>query len=351
MRLSLTRLFKQTYAEWSEDKGPRLGAALAYYAIFSIPPLMIIALAVIGFVYSGNITERLQTQLASLVGDDTAKTLLLGVQMQGQKGGLLAGLVGIGILLFGASGVFAELQDALNTIWGVKPKEEGLKGLVRGRFTSFTMVLGTCFLLLVSLIISSIVVAMSETISAWIPGGAVVGNILENASAFIVITLLFSMIFKILPDIKIGWNDVWVGAALTALFFTIGKFVIGMYIGKTSIGSGYGAAGSVVVLIAWIYYSAQILFFGAEFTQVYARLHGTHVIPKENAEVVVPLRGTQSPTKSSTTPDKPMEHERTSLTSRPRTPWSYAILGIAVVLTLLPHHRKDSKDKLTKRVA
>src|SRR4029079_7455362 len=163
MSVSVTRLFKQTYTEWCEDKGPRLGAALAYYAIFSIPPLMMIALACIGFVYSGNIVDRLQSQLAALIGDETARTLLIGIQMKGQKGGVLAALVGIAILLFGASGVFTELQDALNTIWGVRPKEEGLKGLLHGRFTAFTMVLGTCFLLLVSLIISSVVSAMSAS--------------------------------------------------------------------------------------------------------------------------------------------------------------------------------------------
>src|SRR5438105_6913721 len=169
--VSASTLLKQTYTKWSEDKGPRLGAALAYYAIFSIPPLMIIALAAIGFVYSGDVTGRLESQLGSLVGDDTAKTLLLGIQMKGQKGGVIAGLIGIGILLFGASGVFTELQDALNTVWGVKPKEAGLKGLLKGRFTSFTMVLGTCFLLLVSLIISSIVAAMSQRLAPCLPCG------------------------------------------------------------------------------------------------------------------------------------------------------------------------------------
>ena len=145
MKSRITTLLKQTYNEWSEDKGPRLGAALAYYAIFSIPPLMMIALGVIGFIYTGDIAGRLQSQLATLVGDDTARTLLTGVQLKGEKGGLLAGFIGLAVLLFGASGVFAELQDALNTIWSVKPKEQGLKGLIKGRFTSFTMVLGICF--------------------------------------------------------------------------------------------------------------------------------------------------------------------------------------------------------------
>jgi len=277
-------LLKQTYAEWSEDKGPRLGAALAYYAIFSIPPLMMMAIAAIGLIYSGNITELLQTQLATLTGEDTARSLLLGIQTQGNKGGLIAGAIGLGVLLFGASGVFAELQDALDVIWGVKPKQQGLKGLVKGRFTAFTMVLGTCFLLLVSMIISAAVAAMSERFSSFIPGGAVMGHVLELSASFAVITLLFAMIFKILPDVKIGWNDVWIGAIATAALFTLGKFVIGTYIGKAGIGSAYGAAGSIVVLITWVYYSAQILYFGAEFTQVYATTHGSRIEPMENAD-------------------------------------------------------------------
>ena len=282
-------LLTDTYGEWTEDKGPRLGAALAYYAIFSIPPLMLITLAVLGLIYSGDVLGRLQVQLGILVGDDTAKTLLTGVKIEGQKGGIAAGLIGLAVLLFGASGVFTELQDALNTIWGVKPKEPGLKGLLRGRFTSFTMVLGTSFLLLISLIVSAIVAAMSEQITAWIPGGEAVGHLLEMSASLAVITLLFAMIFKVLPDVRIRWSDVWAGALVTAILFTLGKLAIGMYIGKAAIGSAYGAAGSIVILITWIYYSAQILYFGAEFTQVYAKRHGSHLVPQSNAERLTPV--------------------------------------------------------------
>lgn len=285
---SMFGLLKETYAEWSEDKGPRLGAALAYYAIFSIPPLMMIALAVLGFVYSDNVSGRLLRELASLVGDDTAMALLTGVQVKGQKGGIIASLVGLAILFFGASGVFGELQDSLNTIWGVKPRLAGLKGLIKGRFTSFSMVLGVCFLLLVSLIVSAVVAAMSDTLSAWIPGGEAISRLLELSASLVVTTLLFAMIFKLLPDVEIRWSDVWVGAFVTAIFFSVGKFVIGTYIGQAGIGSGYGAAGSIIILITWIYYSAQILFFGAEFTQVYARHHGSRIVPKPNAQ---PLPG------------------------------------------------------------
>src|SRR5579871_1361432 len=194
MKLNNTsELLKQTYNEWSEDKGPRLGAALAYYAIFSIPPLLMIALAAIGVFYSGDIGGRVQTQLAALIGNDAARTVLTGVQMKGQKGGWIAGAIGVAVLLFGASGVFTELQDALNTIWGVKPKEEGLKGLLKGRFTSFTMVLGTCFLLLVSLVVSSVIATMSGWFANWLPGGKAIAYLLENGASFVVITVLFAM--------------------------------------------------------------------------------------------------------------------------------------------------------------
>ena len=342
-----TNLLKQTYAEWSEDKGPRLGAALAYYAIFSIPPLMMIAIAAIGFLYSGNVIERLQAQLATLVGAETAKTLMTGVQMSSYKGGWIAGLIGLAVLLFGASGVFAELQDALNVIWGVKPKDEGLKGLVKGRFTSFTMVLGTCFLLLVSLVIGAVVAAMTERFSSWFPGGPVIGHLGELMTSFLVITLLFAMIFKILPDVKIGWNDVWVGAVVTALLFTMGKFAIGMYIGKAGIGSAYGAAGSIVILITWVYYSAQILFFGAEFTQVFAKTHGSRVVPEENAEPLTPkaraAQGLTSKEKSA----GPVE-ERPAVILKPAPPsvpkrpvWNYVAVAITWIFTAVLLGRKQ----------
>jgi membrane protein len=170
----------------------------------------------------------------------------------------------------------------------VKPKEEGLKGLIKGRFTSYTMVLGIAFLLLVSLIVSSIVAAMSAGIAAYLPGRAVVAYLLENGASFAVVTLLFAMIFKVLPDVKVRWRDVWFGAAFTALLFTVGKFAIGMYIGKSGIGSAYGAAGSIVVLVTWAYYSAQILLVGAEFTEVWTTRRGSGAKVAEDAEPLKP---------------------------------------------------------------
>ena len=282
MKQSPFGLIKQTFSEWSDDKAPRLGAALAFYAIFSIPPLILLIVATVGFFYKGDVAGAIQ-QLSGLIGEETARTMMEVRQQQRSEGGFLSGLIGIGLLLLGASGVFGQLQDAMNTIWEVKPKaNRGVLGMIKDRFLSFTMVLGVTFLLLVSLIVTAGVAAVSE----WLPGGSAAGHLLELSLSFIVVTLLFAMIFKFLPDVKIGWNDVWIGAAGTAALFVIGKFLIGLYLGNASISSSYGAAGPVVIMILWIYYSAQILFLGAEFTQVYANQYGSRVIPTENAELV-----------------------------------------------------------------
>jgi membrane protein len=283
MKESPFGLIKHTFSDWSEDKAPRLGAALAFYAIFSIPPLIVLVVATVGFFYKGDVTGAIQQQLSGLIGEDTARTMMEVRQQQRSEGGFLSGFFGIGLLLLGASGVFGQLQDAMNTIWEVKPKaDRGIMGMIKDRFLSFTMVLGVTFLLLVSLVVTAAVAA----VSAWLPGGSAPGHLLELSLSLIVVTLLFAMIFKFLPDVKIGWNDVWIGAAGTAVLFVIGKFLIGLYLGNASISSSYGAAGPVIVMIIWIYYSAQILFLGAEFTQVYANYYGSRVIPKEHAEPV-----------------------------------------------------------------
>jgi membrane protein len=275
-------LLHETFAKWTDDKGPRMGAALAFYAVFSIPPLMMIALGLLNFIFSGDVVGRLHSELAVLLGDEAASTLLSVVQLKELNNGMVAALIGIAILFSTASGVFIELQDALNTIWGVRPAAKGLKGLLKGRLVSCAMVLGICVLLLVSLALTAAITALSERISAWIPGGQIAGYVLDLALSLSVITLLFAMIFKILPATKVRWNDVWIGAAVTALLFTIGKLAIGIYIGKARIGSGYGVAGSIVILITWVYYSAQIMFFGAEFTNVWAKHHGSRALPEKD---------------------------------------------------------------------
>jgi membrane protein len=284
---NLTSLIKETFSDWTEDKAPRLGAALAYYAIFSIPPLVLLAISAVGLVYEGDVRGAMQQQLAGLIGSDTAATIMETTRRSSDEKDAAAGVFGIALLLVGASGVFAQLQDAMNTIWEVQPKPgRGIFGMIKDRFLSFTMVLGIAFLLLVSLMLSAAVAAFGTLLGAWLPGGETVAHVFEFALSLGVTTLLFAMIFKLLPDVKIGWNDVWVGATATALLFTAGKFILGLYLGKGSIGSAYGAAGSVVIMIVWVYYSAQILFLGAEFTQVYANKYGSRVVPRENATPV-----------------------------------------------------------------
>jgi membrane protein len=283
------KLINQTVSSWMADKAPRLGAALAYYAIFSIPPLVVLVIASTSFFYHGDVSSVILRQIGTLTGEDTAKIIMDISKQQSSGGAGLTRLVGVFLLLFGASGVFGELQDAMNTIWEVKPKEgRGFMGVVKDRFFSFTMVLGIAFLLLVSMMLTSFVSMIGSAFSAWIPAAAVIGHILELAVSFGVVTLLFALMFKILPDVKIGWNDVWIGAAATAALFTIGKFAIGLYLTRGGVASPYGAAGSVVLMIAWVYYSSQILFLGAEFTKVYTNRHKSEVKPTENAEPVMP---------------------------------------------------------------
>jgi membrane protein len=200
------------------------------------------------------------------------------------KGGILATTIGVIVALFGASGVFGQLQDALNTIWGVKPKPgQGLWGFVRARFLSFAMVGGVCFLLLVSLTVESLLRGLSGYLKSLLPGGDALALAVFFAFDLAVIIVLFALIFRYLPDAKIAWRDVWVGAALTAVLFVIGKFVLGLYLGSGAAGSAYGVASSLITLLLWVFYAAQLVLFGAEFTQVYANACGSHVQPEAHA--------------------------------------------------------------------
>jgi membrane protein len=278
MRLTgVWTLLKEAVSEWSEDKAPRLGAALAYYTIFSVAPLLIIVIGVAGFVFGWEAAQgQIVGQLQGLLGEEGGKAIQAMIQSASEKKttGVFATLFGLITLLFGASGVFGELQDALNTIWGVKPKPgRGIFGVIRQRFLSFGMVAVIAFLLLVSLAVSAALAAVGTFMEGVLPTEIL--HVTNFIVSFAVITVLFAMIYKVLPDATIAWNDVWIGAGVTALLFTIGKFAIGLYLGKSSVASAYGAAGSLVIILVWIYYSAQILFLGAEFTEVYARRYGS----------------------------------------------------------------------------
>jgi membrane protein len=273
-------LLKTAGAEWLEDKAPRMGAALAYYTIFSLAPLLVITVAVAGMVFGQDAAEgRIVGELQGLVGPEGGKVIqtMLVNASQGNDG-IIATIVGVVVLLVGAMGVFGELQDSLNTIWEVQPRPgRGVWGIIHDRLLSFAMVLGVAFLLLVSLVVSAALAALGSLLGEW--QASFIGQGVNLVVSFAVITLLFAMIYRFLPDARTAWKDVWLGAALTALLFSIGKFLIGLYLGHSTIGSTYGAAGSLAVLLVWLYYSTQIFLFGAELTQVYANHYGSRIVP------------------------------------------------------------------------
>ena len=270
-------LFKQTFVEFGQDKAPRLGAALAYYTIFSLGPILLIAIAVAGIVWGQEAAQgQVSAQLDKVFGSnaaDAVETMIAGAAKE--EKGFIATVIGIAMLLFGASGVFGQLKDALNTIWNVEPKKSaGVLGFVKDRFLSMAMVLGVGFLLLVTLVFDATISAMGDYLTRT-AGEEAIMHTIQLVVSYGLVTVLFALIFQYLPDLDIKWRDVWLGAAFTALLFVIGKFALGLYLGKAAVGSSFGAAGSLVVLLIWVYYSAQILFFGAEFTQVYARAYGS----------------------------------------------------------------------------
>src|SRR5215472_10007217 len=275
---TVTTLAKETVTRWTEDKASALAAALAYYALFSLAPLVLIAVAVAGLVFGERAAQgQLYSQVSGVIGDSGARALeTIVANMHVQGGGVIATIIGLATLLFGATGVFVQLQDSMNTIWKARPPTtNGIIEFFRVRMLSFSMVLGIGFLLLVSLILSAVLAAVGGYLGKFLPGGYAVGQALNATVSLVVITLLFAMIYKLLPDTSVAWRDVWVGALLTSFLFTIGKFAIGFYLGKASVASSYGAAGSVVILLLWVYYSALILYFGAEFTHVYSMRRGS----------------------------------------------------------------------------
>jgi membrane protein len=290
--LQIRDLIKETFSEWNDDKASRLAAALSYYTIFSIAPLLIIAIGVAGLVFGHDAAmNQVVGQIRGMVGEDGAQVIQTILQNASKTtSGIIATVVGGVTLLIGASGAFGQLQDSLNTIWEVKPKKgRGVKGLVRDRFLSFSMVLFIGFLLLASLLLTAVLAGIGKYLSDLLPMSSLVLQAMNFGVSLTVTAFLFALIFKVLPDAIVRWRDVWVGALVTALLFSLGRFLIGLYLGRASIGSAYGAAGSLVVLLFWVYYSAQILFLGAEFTQVYARRFGKEIVPKPNAEPLYPV--------------------------------------------------------------
>lgn len=283
------RLLKQTFQEWSEDKVSRLAAALAYYTVFSITPLITIMLAIAGMAFGKDaVRGEIVAQIQGLVGRQSAEVIETAIANISQNSNFgVASLINLGVLLFAASGIFTELQDALNTIWEVAPKPgKQLRLFIRQRLLAFLMVVAVGLLLLASLVLNTFLVAISPLIANLLPGGEMPWQLFNTVGSFVITTLLFGLIYKYLPQAKIAWSDVWVGALMTAVLFSIGKFALGLYLGHNTFSSAFGAAGSLVFVVAWVFYSAQILFFGAEFTHVYAREYGSCIRPSRYA---VPL--------------------------------------------------------------
>lgn len=284
---------KRTYQAFSDDDAMTLGASLAYYTVFSLAPLLLTVISIAGLILGREtVQNQLQMQIQTLIGagsGDQIKTMLTAAT-QHQSGGILGTVIGIVVLIIGATGTFASLQDALNRIWHVKPDPlaGGIRAFLTKRLVSFGMILGVAFLLLVSLALSAILSAAGTWIGRMLPSW-LSSSLLQAvgfAVSFLVISALFAALFKILPDMKIGWHDVWVGAVVTSLLFSIGKLGIGLYLGKSATASAYGAAGSFVVIVVWLYYASLILLFGAEFTKIWAGEHGRR-IPPENGAVGV----------------------------------------------------------------
>ena len=277
-------LLRDAMQSWYDHRVPRLSAALAFYTTFSLTPMLLIAIAISGYFFGeeaarGQIVRQIEGLVGS-AGAEAIQTMIANSEHREQS--WLATLLTIATLVFGATGVFAQLKDSLDTIWEVQPKPGlGLWEMVRTRLLSFAVVCGTGFLLLVSLLMTAALTSVTHWAGRYVPMHVWAAWFLDVGVSFLVIMLLFALIFKLLPDVTVHWGDVWIGAVVTAALFMFGKYLIGMYIGSATLTTTYGAAGSLVIVLLWSYYSAQILFFGAELIRAYARQFGSRIVPTE----------------------------------------------------------------------
>jgi membrane protein len=282
-------LLKQAFRDFVDDECPRMAASMSYFTVFSLPALMVLVLLILGvFVDPADMQGRIRDQIAGLIGTDGASFIdeMILAANQPSNRGVVPTVLGILALLFGATGAFGELQSALNRAWEVKPdpRQGGIKSFIGKRILSLGMVATISFLLLVSLVVSAAISAFGDVLGGMLGGvSEALIHVVQLAVSLAVISALFAVIFKILPDAKVAWRDVWVGAAFTTALFVAGKYLIGFYLSKSNPGSSFGAAGALAVIMVWIYYSAMILFLGAEFTQVWATEKGGGIEPEEGA--------------------------------------------------------------------
>lgn len=269
-------LFRESLNGWNAINAPRLGAALAFYAVLSMAPLLVIFVAIARLALGAQVAQgRVVEQVGELAGYAAAHALQSVLLHASKSTGVIAGIAGLITLWFGASGVMVELHDSLNLVWSVPPRASSVRGMLESRAVSFLMILGVGFLLLASLLLSTAIAVVGKFFSGFLPAPEALLHLTSSLVSLAVTTVLFAMLFKVVPDTRIEWQDVWVGAAVTATLFSVGKFLIGFYLGKAGVGSAYGAAASLVVFLVWVYYSAQVFFLGAEFTRVYALRHGS----------------------------------------------------------------------------
>jgi membrane protein len=278
--LKLVRLFRDSFARWSEEKGTRLGAALAYYTAFSLAPLLILTIAIAGLVFGKEAAQgQIVGQLSGVMGRPAAQVTQNMLEAANKpSSGVVATVIGLFSLLIGASGVMTEMKDALNRIWKVEGGT-GLSGFLRTKLKAISMVLAVGFLLLVSLVFSAALSAVGKYFEGILPIPEVALQAINVVVSYGVVTFMFAILFKFLPDARVRWHDVWIGSLMTSGLFVLGKFGLELYLGKGAIGSSYGAAGAILIVLAWVYYSAQILYFGAAFTKVYAERFGSGVKP------------------------------------------------------------------------
>lgn len=300
---------KQAASAWVDDRASSMGAALSYYTVFSIAPLLLIVISVAGLVFGHDAAEgAIVQQLSGLVGQRGASLIQEALRsVSAPKEGVINTLIGLVLVLVGATTVFAELQDDLNRIWKAPrgPAPTGLWGWLRARLLSVGLILAIGFLLLVSLAASAAISALGSWSFGWLAHWEALAHLIDVVFSYVVVTVMFAMIYRFMPQVHIDWRDVWIGAAVTGLLFAIGKLAIGLYIGKTAVASGFGAAGSLAVLLVWVYYSAQIFLLGAEFTWVYANQVGSH------KKTPAPSRDEQGAGQVSKKPAKPQPIEGT----------------------------------------
>jgi membrane protein len=294
--LATWALIRDTVKAWIDDYAPSMGAALAYYTLFSTAPLLLIVISLAGLFFGEQAARgEIMAQISSLVGEDSARTVQTLLEGLNQPGaGIWGSVVGVVALLIGATTVFAELQNSMDRIWRAPcpPPDGGLMGLVKARLLALGLVLGIGFLLMVSLLLSTAVAALGKWWAPWFGEYTGIAHAIDWLLSFSLITAIFAMIYKWVPSVKIAWRDVLVGAAITALLFTVGKTLIGLYIGRSGVASPFGAAASLVVLLLWVYYSAQIFLLGAEMTWLYSHRHGSrkHQDPNAPKDAPVPAR-------------------------------------------------------------